>query len=119
MKQFRLMLSPSVKYQKAEMEITADTKEELLEEVAWAEKYVKDKVVELLDFASKYDDTKETNVVPAPAKAPEKATANQWACIKKNETKAKMVAEELGITLDDSLSKANAYKVITKLVNKQ
>lgn len=109
----------SAKYQVLELTTEVEDYEKLQVESANFDAIAKSELSKMVSLVEVFDDKKETNVVPAPAKAPEKATANQWACIKKNEARAKMVAEELGITLDDNLSKANAYKLITKLVNKQ
>ena len=129
MKQFRVMISPSIKYQKTEIEIIADTKEELLEEVAWAEQYAKDKVVELVEFASKYEEPKApTNnaVKPVPVQTVSTqpvqnrvgmATPKQLEYLNRNDEKARQIAAEMGIVNYDptSLTTKQAGDILNRI----
>ncbi len=120
MKQFRVMKSYTGKFQKCEVEVIADTKEELLEETNWADDFAKKELDKMVDYVAKYDDKRESGIVPTPAPKTTLASDKQKELIKKYLSKAKEVAARLDLELDlETLTNKDARAIIDGMFAKK
>ena len=110
----------SAKYQVVELTVELEDWEKVDVESANMDAVAKKELDKMVELVAKYDDKRESGIVPTPAPKTSLASDKQKDLIKKYPAKAKEVATRLGLELDlETLTNKDARAIIDGMFAKK